>query len=60
MILKRSLASNNTCLWIELTGFILKREDLENLEDRAFAKSQGKPGIVRKFSIIFIQVKEDE
>ena len=33
--------------------------NLENLESRPFfAKSQGKPGIVREFCIIFTQVRE--
>ena len=38
------------------SGFILHLEDLEN---RPFLqKLQGKPGKVREFSIIFIQVRE--
>ena len=39
------------------TGFIL---NLENLGNRPFYENSEKPGIVREFSIIFIQVRENE
>ena len=36
-------------------------ESLENLGNRPFfAKSQGKPGIVREYSIIFINIRESK
>ena len=43
------------------TGFILKPGTAGKAGKWAiFAESQGKPGIVREFSIIFIQVKENK
>ena len=39
------------------TGFML---NLENLENMAVFERQGKPGIVREFSITLIQVKENK
>ena len=41
------------------TGLILNLENLENLENRPFfIKSQGRRGIVNRFCIIFIKVRE--